>query len=213
MCGRYNLTKDPSKLRLTRPIRPTGQFEFRPRYNIAPGQQIPVLRDGPDGTLDLLEMKWGFVPHFIKADTPDIQPINARMESAASKPLFRDAWIHRRCLILATGFYEWQKRPGHKQPFHIHLGGRPFLMAGLWDYQAGDVHRPTVTILTQAAGEPLIDIHDRMPLVVSYKHLDQWLNEPHNNRMALPRPSFQADPISTMVNNVGNDGPEVLAKQ
>ena len=211
MCGRYNLTKDPRKLRLTRPIEQTNQFEFKPRYNIAPGQQIPVLRDGDNGSLELLEMKWGFVPHFVKADRPDIQPINARVESASQKPLFRDAYARRRCLIPATGFYEWQKLPGRKQPFHIHLAGRPFLMAGLWDYQAGDESKPRVAILTQEAGEPLSDIHDRVPLVVPYKNLDRWLNEPSNSKMTMPLPSFQADTISTMVNNVDNDSPEVLA--
>ena len=214
MCGRYNLTHDPGTLKLPRPITSSLPLPFKPRYNIAPGQWVPVLCDGAADDLALLEMQWGFVPHFVTDPKPKIRPINARSETAHQKPLFRDAMAHRRCLIPATGYYEWQPQADGKQPFHIHLPHQQtFLMAGLWDHQAGDTQHPTAAILTTQASPDLADIHDRMPVVIPVEQSLDWLQ---GGDLDLLGPQgggvFAAQPISRVVNSPAHDSPEILTR-
>lgn len=211
MCGRYNLIHDPAVWRLTRPIKVSKTAPFQPRYNIAPGQQVPVYRDAGND-LELLDMTWGYIPHFVIDDHPKIHPINARAESAFDKAFFRESMHQRRCLIPATGYYEWQAQNGRKQPFHIHLPKQnPFLMAGIWDYRGGDESQPTVAILTTQAPLDLEAIHDRMPVIIPNELIYNWFEQP-DNRLLMPLSSgvFQADPISTRINNARNEGPECL---
>jgi len=210
MCGRYNLTKDPANWPLGQPIVSQRQAPFSARYNIAPGQQVPVLRDTGGEELELIDMTWGFVPHFITDEKPRVKPINARAETAADKPLFREAIRNHRCLVPATGFYEWQRTDGRKQPYHIHLPRqRPFLMAGIWDYQGGDEARPTLAILTTEAQGRVRPIHDRMPLVIPSEAIDSWLDGSTPPLTPEDTP-FETDRIRTRVNNVAHDDPEVL---
>ena len=211
MCGRYNLTRNPRSWRLTRPVRATLQAPFQPRYNIAPGQAVPVFRDGGD-TLELIEMTWGYVPHYATDDKPKAQPINARTETVFDTPYFRGSIQQRRCLVPATGYYEWQVTETGKQPFHIHLPhGKPFLMAGVWDYQGGDPARPTVAILTGPASGPLAEIHDRIPIIIPRKLVAQWFEQPDNRLLMSAGTSvFEAEPISTRINNARNEGADVL---
>jgi putative SOS response-associated peptidase YedK len=211
MCGRYNLIHDPAVWRLTRPIKVGKTAPFQPRYNIAPGQPVPVYRESGDG-LELLDMTWGYVPHFVTDEQPKVHPINARAESAFEKPFFRDSMHKRRCLIPTTGYYEWQAQDGHKQPFHIHLPRQhPFLMAGIWDYRGGDESQPTVAILTTQAPMDLAAIHDRMPVIIPNELIYNWFEHP-DNRLLMPVSSgvFEADVISNRINNARNEGPDAL---
>lgn len=214
MCGRYNLIHDPAVWRLTRPIRVGKTAPFKPRYNIAPRQLVPVYRDAGND-LELLDMTWGYVPHFVTDEHPKVHPINARAESAFDKPFFRESMHKRRCLIPATGYYEWQAQNGRKQPFHIHLPKQnPFLMAGIWDFHGGDETKPTVAILTTQAPLDLEGIHDRMPVIIPNELIYNWFEQP-DNRLLLPLTSgvFQADAISVRINNAKNEGPDVLQQR
>ena len=137
MCGRYNLIPDASAwldaFEILQDL--LNEMADHPRYNIAPWQQVPIVRAnaGGDGVV-LDKARWGFVPHWVSDEKPKIQPINARDDSVATKPYFREAFRHRRCLFPASGFYEWKKVAWGKQPYNITLSdGRLFLMAGIWD--------------------------------------------------------------------------------
>ena len=211
MCGRYNLIHDPAVWRLTRPIKVGKTAPFQPRYNIAPGQPVPVFREYGDG-LELLDMTWGYVPHFVTDDHPKVHPINARAESAFDKPYFKESIQKRRCLIPTTGYYEWQAQDDHKQPFHIHLPRQhPFLMAGIWDYRGGDESQPTVAILTTQAPMDLTAIHDRMPVIIPNELIYNWFEHPDNRLLMPVSPGvFQADPVSRRINNARHDDPSCL---
>lgn len=199
--------------------------DFTPRWNIAPSQEVPVVAS-PRGTRSLSALRWGLVPSW--ADDPKVgyRMINARSETAATKPAFRTAWKHRRrCLIPATGFYEWQKSgqpKGPKTPFWIHMAdGRPFAFAGLWetwkgkDGETSPLH--SFTILTTSPNPYLAKIHDRMPVILGEeREWDRWL-DPEVESDAVtdllrpyPPEEMHAYPVSTYVNKPGNEGPECV---
>ncbi len=213
MCGRFTLTSPPESLR--------EAFDFvelpnlPARANIAPGQEILAIRLGADGRRHAGWLKWGLVPFW--ADDAGIgnRMINARAESAADKPAFRQAFARRRCLIPADGFYEWQKRPGGgKQPYRVaRRDSAPFAFAGLWERNetAGDGPLETCTILTTEANADLAPIHPRMPVILPAEALSTWL-DPQAGRAALqallrPHPAapLRAYPVSDRVNAVAND--------
>lgn len=212
MCGRYNLVHDPSLWRLARPIQARTRPAFQARYNIAPGQMVPVYRGADRHSLELVDMRWGFVPSFVRDEKPRSRPINARADTVFEKPWFRDAVRRRRCLLPATGFYEWRTENGHKEPYHVHLAAsRPFLLAGIWDCQEGDPERPTVAVLTTEAPPDLRWLHDRVPVIIPNEMVDHWLDEP-DDRLLLPLPAgvLQATRIGRRVNRVENDDAELL---
>jgi putative SOS response-associated peptidase YedK len=180
-----------------------------PRYNVAPTQQVGVVRTA-DGQRELSFMQWGLVPRWAKDPKIGSQMINARAETAAEKPSFRDAFKRRRCLVVADGFYEWKKTGGKtKQPFYIRMkDNRPFGFAGLWE-RWGELE--SCTILTTCPNELCASVHDRMPVILSPNDYDQWLDPkvtdaPQLQLLLDPYPSDEmtADPISTHVNNVRN---------
>jgi putative SOS response-associated peptidase YedK len=201
-----------------------------PRYNIAPTQQVAVVRtaEGTDdnsgdggGARDLAMMRWGLIPHWAKDASMAAKMINARAETLTEKPSFRDAVKTRRCLVPADGFYEWRMEDGRKQPFRIGMkGGAPFAFAGLWErwtatatgagLDEGDVV-DTVTIVTTLANDKLRPIHARMPVILPPEAFDVWL-DPANDPAAAS--SFlRPYPVAPMafyrvtqaVNNVRND--------
>lgn len=235
MCGRYALTRNPATLAVefdavdeTEGVAPTG-------YNIAP--TTPVLsvvtqhpRD-PQGVWDqdrmvrsIRVMRWGLVPHWAKDPSIGSRLINARAESAASKPAFRAAVAKRRCLLPADGWYEWQRLGTHKQPFFITpADGSGLAMAGLWStWRPPDATAsPLVTcaVLTTDAVGPLAEIHDRMPLILPAPTWQAWLDPDWDDpRELLAPPSAQLvhalelRPVSTAVNNVRRDGPELIKR-
>jgi putative SOS response-associated peptidase YedK len=218
MCGRFTLAVPTEQLaaQFQLPAAP----ELAARYNIAPTQEIAVVR-ADDGGRRLSLMRWGLVPSWAKELAIGAKMINARSETAAEKPAFRSAMKQRRCLIPADGFYEWQARPGGKQPFYIHMAdGRPFAFAGLWE-QWRTPEGPwleTCTILTTAANELMSPLHDRMPVIVAPEHYGLWLDPGLHDAGPLqellapyPAEAMAVSPVSKAVNKVGNDDPSLIA--
>lgn len=205
--------------------------DYVPQYNIAPGDGLLVVTNDEPDTLDVYE--WGFLPEW--ADDPDDvpTPINARSETASEKPMFRAAFEHRRCLVVADGFYEWQGRRGSKQPYRICRADRePFAFAGLWSHwrppddvatdggrttsaesEDGEA-RWTTTILTTGANEVVEPIHDRMPVILEPDEETAWLTgTPEDAADVLdphPAESLVAYPVSTRVNDPTNDDETIL---
>ena len=219
MCGRFNQTASGEEIAEAFALDEAP--ELAPRYNIAPTQPVPVVLAEPGSARRVLvERKWGLVPHDALGKERGF--INARAETAASKPAFSEAFAARRCLVPATGFYEWQQvDPKRRQPWLIRLeSGAPFAFAGLWEPAAGAIPGapPTFTILTTQPNELTRTVHDRMPVILapgSYaRWLDPTLRELDELRALLapfPAGSMTAYPVSTHVNNAAFDDPACLA--
>jgi putative SOS response-associated peptidase YedK len=216
MCGRYASLLPAEALRrlfATTNLPPN----FSPTWNLAPSRAAPVVRLHPQTRarhLDLLT--WGLVPHWAKDPKATRQPINARAETAATLPMFRDAMAHRHCLVPADVFYEWQTVDGHKQPWAIaRADGDPMAFAGLWEGWRGPdatIIR-SFTILTTDANDTLRKLHERMPVIVEPSHWPLWLGETEGDAAALLRPShaeLKIWRVSTAVNNVRNDSATLL---
>jgi putative SOS response-associated peptidase YedK len=210
MCGRFQLTLPAEALR--------GLFEFDnavepfpPRFNIAPTQPVHVVRAAPRGGRELVLMRWGFLPSFVKDPKAFPLLINARAEKAAEKPAFRNALRRRRVLLPATGFYEWKRDGGRKVPFLFDPGGAVAL-AGIFETWHGPdgEELDTVAILTGAAAGVPAAYHDRMPLIVPPAAFAAWLDpRADDGAAALRLPAgrrFEARPVSTQLNNANNEG-------
>lgn len=196
-----------------------SEAEWEPRYNIAPTQAVPVLRqhrEEPRRVLSL--MRWGLVPSWAKDMSGSAAMINARSETAATKPAFRDPLRLRRCLLPADGFYEWKKQGGSRQPYCFEVnGGELFAFAGLWDGWkdgTGNWIR-TCSILTTTPNAVTSLIHDRMPVIVGRDDYDLWLDPGMQNTAAfseLLKPwdaqFMRCYAVSTRINNVANDDVE-----
>lgn len=196
-----------------------SEAEWEPRYNIAPTQAVPVLRqhrEEPRRVLSL--MRWGLVPSWAKDMSGSAAMINARSETAATKPAFRDPLRLRRCLVPADGFYEWKKQGGLRQPYCFEVnGGELFAFAGLWDGWkdgTGNWIR-TCSILTTTPNAVTSSIHDRMPVIVGRDDYDLWLDPGMQNTAAfseLLKPwdaqFMRCYAVSTRINNVANDDVE-----
>ena len=215
MCGRYTLTSPIEVLMeefgLSGPLP-----EVQPSYNVAPGRDVAAVVADGDGGRRLEVLKWGLVPSWAKDPGIGNRMINARSETAAEKPSFRKAMKERRCLILADGFYEWQKARGGKQPFHIRMGdGKPFAFAGLWERWERDGEEiRSCTILTTGANDLLRDVHDRMPVILPSQAHAPWLDPGMRDPAPLmpllvpyPSEAMQTYPVSRAVNSPSNDGP------
>jgi putative SOS response-associated peptidase YedK len=195
--------------------------ESAARYNIAPSQVVPVVRqNGPVRELTL--MRWGLIPRWATDPKIGLRTINARAETVATKPAFRDAFRRRRCLILADGFYEWKKDGSkRKRPFYIHhRDGRPFAFAGLWERWERPGVEPiqSCTVITTDANDLMHDLHDRMPVILSEDAYARWLDPKRQDQgelSALLKP-FSSDEmalfeVSPIVNSPRNDSPECIA--
>lgn len=223
MCGRFVLTLTwivlRDRMNLLQDDPPPGLF---PRYNIAPTQVALIIRadrDTNDRTAAML--RWGLAPRWSKQ--AERGPINARIETAADKPMFRDAMKHRRCIIPASGFYEWQAHaPGKaKQPWYITPAPDPgasapdeacFAFAGLWESHPEIGH--TFCILTTEPNELMRPIHDRMPVILAPAQFDEWLSsDPVRFDPAVPFPAefMDARRVSSRVNKPANDDPSLIA--
>jgi putative SOS response-associated peptidase YedK len=177
MCGRFTLTADLEEIAQRFSVSPPPNANYNPRYNIAPTQNVIVVSN--TGQRQLTQMRWGLIPSWAKDPSIGNRMINARSESLAEKPSFRTALKKRRCVIPADGFYEWQKLGKVKQPVRIVLKSRePFGFAGLWErWTSPEGHELlTCTIITTAANELLQKVHDRMPVILSREHEEQWLD-------------------------------------
>ncbi|KAA3629268.1 MAG: SOS response-associated peptidase [Proteobacteria bacterium] len=215
MCGRFNLITDAQGL---------VEFfnvlycpELTPRYNIAPTQEVPAVVL-IEGARQVVMLRWGLIPSWARDPGIGNRMINARAETAATKPSFRAAFRRRRCLIPASGFYEWQTRSDGKQPYHIHpAGGGLMAFAGLWEHweAQGQVLR-SCTILTTAANVTIAPVHDRMPVILDRADHAAWLAADASPEVlqALLRPCAEnwlvADAVSRHVNSPANDDPACI---
>jgi putative SOS response-associated peptidase YedK len=219
MCGRYVITSSPAVIRAL--FGYPEQPNFPARYNVAPTQPIPLVRLH-EGQRHFALMRWGLIPAWVKDPKTFSLLINARGESVIDKPAFRNAVRRRRCLIPADGFYEWKDVSGRKQPYFVRLraGGGPFAFAGLWETWTGPngEELDTAAIVTTRANRTLAAFHDRMPVIVPPEAFDLWLDSAKvdaQTATALIAPAredlFEAYEISTAVNRVANDSPELIA--
>jgi putative SOS response-associated peptidase YedK len=190
-----------------------------PSYNIAPSQRALIVRGSELGPV-VHALHWGLVPAWAKTSKM-VRPINARAETVAEKPMFRDAFKVSRCLVLCDGYYEWQLRPdGSKQPYRLALeGSAPFVMAGLWARNTRFTAEPleTFCIVTTQASSRCNDIHPRMPVILDREHHQQWLDRSLQSLsaiVAMLRPyekDLSVTPVSRIVNSPANNGPQCIA--
>lgn len=230
MCGRFTLATPAEEWAALFGLAEVPSLPAR--YNVAPTQTVPVVRAGLEARLrrtrpesaderagpgrELALVRWGLIPHWAKEAGGGSTLINARSETVAEKPSFRDAFHERRCLVVADGFYEWQAMGRRKQPYWIGLSDRrPFAFAGLWDrwQPEGGEALDSCTILTTDANDALRDLHDRMPVILDAGDYDRWLDpdaasweiEPMLRPYPAERMTFF--PVSTRVNWVDHDDP------
>lgn len=219
MCGRFTLTVSPDELRQAFP-----NFEIPvdlpPSYNIAPTQPIPVIPNDQNNALTFY--RWGLVPSWAKDENfGGYTLINARAETVAEKPSFRSSFRHKRCLVLADGFYEWKKNPaGRKIPYFISLNSQqPFGFAGLWDKWISPHGDPlySACIITTKPNRIVKTIHDRMPVILHQEDHELWLSPGEGDPAALqrlldpyPAEELQAYPVSPFVNSPKNNDPRCI---
>lgn len=221
MCGRYNLYH--SKDKLEEFFQVSLPEEFAARYNIAPTQPVLIVRENPhlDAQSEAAHVVWGLIPPWAEDPRIGSKMINARCETASEKVSYKHCLKRRRCVVPVSGFYEWQARVGGaKQPYLIRArSGDPLGLAGLWDVWHGPNGEliESCTILTMRAAPELRELHDRMPVIVPRERMPEWLDR-RNEDVRTLAPFFVDDearglevsPVSRLVNNVRNDGPELL---
>jgi putative SOS response-associated peptidase YedK len=221
MCGRYRLSRR-KKLIEEYFASVSGEEDWGPRFNIAPTQPVPVIRQNPkEPVRELSLVRWGLIPSWAKDSSVAAMMINARSETASTKPAFRDALKLRRCLIPADGYYEWSRMGKTKQPYCFEVNeGELFAFAGIWDHlrdTTGKVEE-TCSILTTTPNAVTSAVHDRMPVILDPDDYDLWLDsgmrdvgaasellKPYDARL------MRCYPISTRINHVANDDEECSA--
>lgn len=213
MCGRYTITENLANLGEYAKYTAPGT-EFGPHYNISPGQFAPVIVL-EDGQRTIRLMRWGLVPFWAKDETIAYKTINARSETLTERASFKNALKKRRCLVLADGFYEWEKKPGGKQPHYIYLKDhRPFCFAGLWEkWDRGEEPDPlyTFTIVTTSPNEKIRRLHNRMPVILPREQEDTWLDleTPPDELEGLYEPydpaAMDLHPVAKEVGNTRNN--------
>lgn len=211
MCGRYELHAHPAAIALAFGLEHPPQL--RARYNIAPTQDVPVVRLSPAGAREIVQVRWGLVPRWAKDPSIGQRMINARGETVASKPAFRNAFRRHRCLVPANGFYEWMAgSDGRKQPLWIGMrDGGLFGFAGLLERWLDPDGHPldSCTILTTQANALIARLHDRMPVIVAPDDYARWLDPDDPAPSELVKPYDPArmrfHPVSTRVNSVRHD--------
>lgn len=232
MCGRFTFVVDAKEL--------AAHFDveagpFKPRYNIAPSQDVPIIRlhrasapgtatvvrQGDAGEREVAMLRWGLIPHWAKDAKIQYRTINARAETVATQPAFREAFRKRRCIVPASGFYEWSKTDDQgKQPYYIQRKDEtPLAFAGLWERWTGPdgATIESFTIITTSANDLIAPFHDRMPVILASGDFDAWLDSasPADALKALLRP-FASDQmkmtrVSKHVNSPRNDDPDCVA--
>jgi putative SOS response-associated peptidase YedK len=221
MCGRYRLSRRKQIVEAHFSSL-SGEEDWDPRYNIAPTQPIPIIRQNPKKPVRELSLfRWGLIPAWAKDSSGAARMINARSETAGTKPAFRDALQSRRCLIPADGFYEWRKTGKEKQPYCFEVAdGELFAFAGIWDrWRAPNSSIvETCSILTTSPNALTSVVHDRMPVILDLDSYDIWL-DPGMRHVATasellkpyPAQLMRCYPISTRINHVANDDEECSA--
>jgi putative SOS response-associated peptidase YedK len=225
MCGRFTLILEPDAIQQEFDL---GQLpaDLTPRYNIAPTQPVAAIRSPESRQVELL--RWGLIPSWAKDIDIGSRLINARSETLIEKPSFRNAFAHRRCLILADGFYEWYRPGGKKsgrgtpppEPYYFQLSNRkPFAFAGLWENwkSLADEWIQSCTIITCTANDLVGRYHERMPVILDKSAMWAWLDDqakiPALQSMLTPYPSekMSAYAVSSLVNSPAIDSPQIIA--
>ena len=216
MCGRFSLSAEPRHIE-TRFGAKFFTTDFTPIYNAAPSQLLPViLGRNPLGNSEhkIVLARWGFQPAWAKNWRPQN---NARVETAAEKPMFRDAFQARHCLVLADGYYEWKTERGRKQPYRYVMRNRePFAMAGIWEQPEFDDQVPTFAILTTEANELVAQVHDRMPVILPISAERRWLTQTgygvqRTYSLTFPADEMRSYPVTPKMNNASFNEPEAIA--
>lgn len=217
MCGRLTLTTSAAEI--AQVFRLAHLQDRKPRYNLAPTQETLIVHEDAQGRV-ASEARWGLIPRWAKDRSFGSKTFNARSETIAEKPSFRDAYRKRRCLVPSDGFYEWEKRNSRKQPWHFHLPDRRvFAFAGLWedwrDPESEQIVR-SFTILTLPANADLARLHHRMPLILENEERQAaWLDGAGAEQSQAPPPpqaagTLDAFPVSVAVNRGGFEDPSCL---
>lgn len=219
MCGRYSIYYTWREIwAFSQPLTIQTPAEApEPRYNLAPTQAGWVIAKNDEEALTARTMRWGLIPFWAKDAKVAFSTFNARVETASTKPMFREAWKRRRCLVPASGYYEWQLQPDGKtkQPFLIRDSGSPVLMfAGLWErWNSPDGPLESYTIVTREADGPERVLHDRRPIMLPAELLSDWINGSADDAagiaLAAPDPALTWHPVGKSVGNVRNQGPQL----
>lgn len=217
MCGRFARKRSTSVMAKDFGVQEITE-DLQPSFNIAPTQNVAVVLR--DGTTRLVSMRWGLIPSWATDPTIGSRLINARSETLTKRSAFKDAFKRRRCLVLADGFYEWQREGKEKTPFFIHLKSeRPFGFAGLYEIWTPPLSEPliTCTIVTTEPNDLVRPLHDRMPLILPKGAEDLWLDPEAEDPLRLldllqtyPADDMTAYQVSSLVNSVKNDSPECI---
>ena len=222
MCGRYTLFNSESLL--TQYFDLDDWPEFSANYNIAPSLSVPIIRQSPQGKRVAHLLRWGLIPHQSRDPAIGQKLNNARAETVTEKPSFRAAYRQRRCLIPASGYYEWQEVAGaKKQPWYIQLKGEkegtPMAMGGLWESWTnpeGEIVR-TFCVITTSPNEVMRPIHERMPVIIPKPAWTTWLNPRFDDAGAIASllapydaSLMEARPVSRRVSNAREQGPELI---
>jgi putative SOS response-associated peptidase YedK len=217
MCGRFTITLDPADFQQEFDL---GKMpgEWKPRYNVAPTQDVPVVKDIQTREVEM--MHWGLIPFWAKEKDIGARMINARSETLSEKPAFRQAFKQRRCLILADGFFEWQRKDPKtpKVPMYFQLkNGKPFAFAGLWEswHETPKKELHSCTIITCEPNELVAQIHNRMPVILDKANCWRWLEDLETQKLQglltpYPAEMMQTHAVGRLVNNPGEDNPEVI---
>lgn len=220
MCGRY-VSKEQAAIERAFNLTRGGGNPFGARYNAAPTDLLPIIRDHPKRGRELTLLRWGLIPSWAKDASIGAKMINARAETLAEKPAFRSAFQRRRCLVPMAGFYEWQKTPAGRMPHYVHLLNTDlFAVAGLYEWWFGKEGVQPIesyTIVTTEANEMVSKLHDRMPVILHEQDYQAWLDPKNENAQALrallkpyPAEEMLAYPVSTRVNSVKNDDASLI---
>ncbi len=214
MCGRFDITLPAEALGRLFGVRVTANLPAR--YNLAPTQDAPVCRLFQNAR-EVMPLHWGLVPHWAKDAAIGSRMINARAETVADKPAFRDAFRSQRCLVPATGFFEWKAEGKRKQPYRIlRADDQPLVFAGLWArWRQGETRLDSFTIITRDAVGPITALHHRMPAILPESDWDAWLNAETDRATALrllatPPPDLRYYPVTARMGAPGYDRPEAI---
>jgi putative SOS response-associated peptidase YedK len=214
MCGRFAFYS-PSEATAAL-FGAAGSLPVEARYNIAPTQYIAAIRNDEQGARELTMLRWGLIPFWAKDPAIGNRMINARAETVAEKPAYRAAYRHRRCIVLADGFYEWHREGSVKTPYYISAAdGEPFALAALWENwrsKKDDESIQSTTLITTAANEFMASLHHRMPVVLRPDTADRWLagDDDLVEYAVSHGPNLRAWAVDRRVNNARNEGADLI---
>lgn len=214
MCGRFAFYSPSEATAALFGV--AGSIEVLPRYNIAPSQYVAAVRNDETDGRELVMLRWGLVPFWAKDPSIGNRMINARAETVAEKPSYRAAYRHRRCIVLADGFYEWRKEQSGKTPYYISgANGEAFAFAALWENwnsKESDEALQTTTLITTAANKYMAALHHRMPVILEPETATRWLSGDNDliEYTSSHGPKLKAWPVDRRVNNARNEGDELI---